>query len=352
MSQSKGNLKNILVVRTDRIGDVILSLPIARIIKEHLPGCKVTFLVREYTFELVKHHPFIDDVLTLKEIDGDVDLKSNITMIKENGFDSAITVYPTFKTSLMIFLSKIPLRIGTGYRWYSMLFNSKVYEHRKDAKKHELEYNVGMLKNIGIDINVTNKNVKFDLNPADEADRFINNLLKEQYISSEEPLIIIHPGSGGSSIDLPVNKYVEIVKNLTEKFSVKILVTGLEKEKFICSQLVLNDNVKNLAGKLTLSQMIALTSRAKLFIANSTGTIHIAAALNIPAIGFYPKIPACSANRWGPYSDKSIVFSPQIDCNKCTREQCGQLDCMNTINTNDVIVSAQKILNLVEKNGD
>lgn len=352
MSRNEVKIKNILVVRTDRIGDVILSLPIARIIKENIPGCKVTFLVREYTYDLVKQHPYIDDVIILKEINGGVDLGSNVKMIKEKAFDSAITVYPTFKTSLMIFLSKIPIRIGTGYRWYSMLFNSKVYEHRKDAKKHELEYNIGMLRNIGIDSSVSTHNVKFDLSPDTESINYIDKLLNQLNISPDKSIVIIHPGSGGSSIDLPLNKYIEIVKHLTEKFKINLLVTGLEKEKSICRQLVLNDSVKNLAGNLTLSQMIALVSRAKLFIANSTGPIHIAAALNIPAIGFYPRIPACSSNRWGPYSDKSIVFNPKIDCNNCSREQCERLDCMSTIDTNDVIVSAQKILNLAEKNGD
>jgi lipopolysaccharide heptosyltransferase II len=352
MSQDKIKIKNLLVVRTDRIGDVILSLPVARAVKKHFPDCKITYLVRNYTEDLVLHHPFIDEYIPLIEKDDKLDLNLNIRLLKQKKFDSSIIVNPTFKTSLMIFLSRIPLRIGTGYRWYSWLFNSKVYEHRKDARRHELEYNLGMLKNIGIDEEVTTATVKFDLTPSESALDFINRLFINENISDDKPIIIFHPGSGGSSIDIPLYKFEELIKILLQKFNVRILITGLEQERTICQKLVINDSVINLAGKLSLSQLIALTSKAKLFIANSTGPIHIAAALGIPVIGFYPKILACSSNRWGPYSKNSIVFTPNINCSGCTREQCTRLNCMSSIDVKDVLDSTEKILNLVEKNGE
>jgi ADP-heptose:LPS heptosyltransferase len=352
MYQDGIKIKNLLVVRTDRIGDVVLSLPVAGIIKQHFPDCKITFLVRDYTKELVQNHPFIDEYLTLVEKDGTVDLLSNINLIRQKKFDSSIIVYPTFKTSLIVFLSRIPLRIGTGYRWYSSLFNSKVFEHRKDARKHELEYNVGMLKNIGIEEQVSKDKVKFDLKPSDSSLNFINDFLIREKISDEKSFVIIHPGSGGSSIDIPLYKLEELIKILLEKYKIQILLTGLAEEYSICQKLVINRRVINIAGKLSLSQLMALTSKSKLFIANSTGPIHIASALGIPAIGFYPKILACSEKRWGPYSKNSIVFTPGIDCSECTREQCGKLNCMSSIKTKDIIDSAEKILNLVEKNGE
>lgn len=352
MYLGKVKIKNLLIVRTDRIGDVILSLPIAQIVKNHFPDCKITFLVRTYTEELVQNHPFIDDHLTIIEKDGEIDLNANIRMLKQKSFDASIIVYPTFKTSLMIFLSRIPLRIGTGYRWYSALFNSRVFEHRKDGRKHELEYNVGMLRNIGIDETISVDNVKFDLIPAEASLEFINELFVDSKISAEKPIVIIHPGSGGSSIDLPLFKFEELIKLLLEKSEIQILITGLEKEKPVCQKLVVDNRTINFAGKLSLSQLIALTSKAKLFLANSTGPIHIAAALGIPAIGFYPKILACSANRWGPYSKKSVVFSPNINCSECKVEQCNSLQCMSSINMTDVVVSAEKILNLDGKNGE
>jgi ADP-heptose:LPS heptosyltransferase len=80
------------------------------------------------------------------------------------------------------------------------------------------------------------------------------------------------------------------------------------------------------------------------FISNSTGPIHIAAALGNFIIGFYPKILACSQERWGPYTKNKAVFLPEIDCKDCTREQCEQLDCMNSINYEGVIREVEKEL--------
>ena len=142
--------RNILIVRTDRIGDVVLSLPLAGLIKKHFPNCKVTFLLRNYTKELVDKHPFIDGVLVLREEQEKILLRANVKMLREKSFDTCIVVSPTFLTALMVFLSGIKKRVGSGYRLYSFLFNKKVFEHRKYADKHELEFNVNLLKEIGI----------------------------------------------------------------------------------------------------------------------------------------------------------------------------------------------------------
>ena len=125
---------NILIVRTDRIGDLVLTLPVAGLIKKQYPNCKVTFLVREYTINIVSNHPFIDEVIALKEVDGKTSLFDNLNIIKAKKFDTCIVVYPTFVLALVMFFSGIKNRIGTGYRWYSFLFNQKVYEHRKNAE--------------------------------------------------------------------------------------------------------------------------------------------------------------------------------------------------------------------------
>jgi len=156
-------VKNILIVRTDRIGDVVLSLPMAEIIKKHYTYCKVSFLVRDYTKEILSNNPSIDETIILQEKNGKIKLSANCKEISSKNFDACIVVNPTFVVALILFFSGIKLRIGTGYRWYSFLFNSKVFEHRKYAEKHELEFNVNMLQKIGIKENVNEKNVQYHL---------------------------------------------------------------------------------------------------------------------------------------------------------------------------------------------
>ena len=344
--------KKLLIVRTDRIGDVVLSLPLAEIIKRHFPKCNVTYLLREYTKSLAHNHPFIDEILLLKEKNGKAIIKKNFQELRKHNFDACLIVYPTFQTALIAFLSGIKHRIGTGYRWYSFLFSHKIFEHRKYAEKHELEYNVNLLKAFGINEQVSADNINFHLKISTESERNVDKLLDENKVDTIKPLVIIHPGSGGSAVDLPLNSFKDLIEMLTTKLKVSIIITGLSSEKKLCDKLIVNKQIKNFAGMVSLSEMIALINKSTIFISNSTGPIHIAAALGKLTIGFYPKILSSSAKRWGPYSNKAKIFLPEIDCSNCTREQCERLNCMSSIKMNKVFLEVQNLLNFHKNDGE
>jgi len=335
--------KNILIVRTDRIGDLILTLPLAGLIKKQYPDCKVSFLVRDYTKNIVSNHPHIDEVLVLKEINGNVILSDNINLIKQRNFDNCIVVYPRFQISLIIFLSGIKNRIGTGYRWYSFLFNKKVYEHRKNAERHELEYNLNLLEKLGIKNSVAESSVGYDLKVDESSLKDVTKILVDEKLDLQKPLIIVHPGSGGSSVDLPINKFAELVSKLDDDY--QIILTGSKNEIKLCEKIKSPGKVKNMAGRFNLDELTALISKSVMFISNSTGPIHISAALGKYTVGFYPKIVSCSKERWGPYTNKKLVYEPQIDCKNCTREQCEKLNCMNSIDMTKVYGDIKNVLN-------
>ncbi len=336
-------VKNILIVRTDRIGDVVLSLPMAEIIKKHYTYCKVSFLVRDYTKEILSNNPSIDETIILQEKNGKIKLSANCKEISSKNFDACIVVNPTFVVALILFFSGIKLRIGTGYRWYSFLFNSKVFEHRKYAEKHELEFNVNMLQKIGIKENVNEKNVQYHLSVDTKALKSVEEIFLNENIDIKKPYIIIHPGSGGSSIDLPISKFIELTKKLIEE-DLQIIITGNKNEIEICNQLALSKKALNLAGKLNLAQLIALISKSTMFISNSTGPIHIAAALGKFTVGFYPKIVSCSKERWAPYTNNKLVYEPKLDCENCTREKCEKLNCMDSIDMSKVYNDIKNVL--------
>jgi heptosyltransferase III len=334
--------KNILIVRTDRIGDVVLSLPVASVIKKHFPDCRVSFLMRGYTKALAENNPYIDEIITLEENEGKPSIPANVANLR-NKFDACIVAFPTYPIALILFMSGIPIRIGTGYRWYSFLFNKKIYEHRKYGERHELEYNIRLLQHLGIDEDINEKNAVFGIGVSGESAEKISDEFRALGITQKEPVIIVHPGSGGSAVDLPVDKMKELVNQLC-KLPARILITGNDKEKELCKSMTVNNTAKSLAGKFSLRDLIALINKSSIMIANSTGPIHIAAALGKHIIGFYPKITACSPKRWGPYTEKKFVYQPSIDCSNCTPKQCKKLNCMNTINIDEVCASVKDIL--------
>ncbi|MBE0573218.1 MAG: glycosyltransferase family 9 protein [Ignavibacteriaceae bacterium] len=339
--------KNILIVRTDRIGDVVLSLPMAELIKKKYPDCKVTYFIRDYTSSLIDGNPFIDEVFIAEESDGEILFGKNLKKIKSKKFDTCVVVNPTLTISLIMFLSGIQNRIGTGYRWYSFLFNQKVFEHRKHGDKHELEYNINLLNKIDINFKDFSNEIKFHLNVNEKSSEKINLILYEKGFKSGNKIVIIHPGSGGSSVDLRKDKLIQLTGRIGNLNSVTIIITGSKSESELCREFEITESVVNLSGQLDLSLLKALINKADLFISNSTGPMHIAAALGVHVIGFFPKILSCSQKRWGPYTEKRTIFSPTIDCSNCTREQCEKLDCMNSIDIGRVFDETKTVLKIL-----
>lgn len=339
-------LKKILIVRTDRIGDIILTLPMATVIKKHFKDIHVSFLIREYTKTLVENHPDVDEVILLKEKNGKSSLIKNIKRIKKKNFDAAIVVNSSFFLAALLFFSKIPLRIGTGYRLYSFLYNKKIFVHRKTAEKHELEYNIQMLNQLGIYENIEQNNLKFTVPINEHSLEKIKQLLTENGINSENQIVIFHPGSGGSAVDLPLSKMKELINFVASNLNYQVVLTGSNHEINMCNDLIENKKIKNFAGKCTLEDLTALISKAKVFVGNSTGPLHIAAALNKTVIGFYPNVKVCSPKRWGPYTEKKFIFTPDCDKINCTIEKCLKTNCMNTININEVV----EVLKSLEEN--
>ena len=339
--------ENILIVRTDRIGDVVLSIPMAEIVKKKYPQCKIKYLIRDYTRALLDGNPFIDEVIIADEEEGSILFSKNLKKIKEKTFDTCIVVNPTFKIALLLFFARIKNRIGTGYRWYSALFNQKVFEHRKYGDKHELEYNINLISKLGIESSEVPEEMQFELKIDEKSSEKINSTLSENGFKPGKKIIIIHPGSGGSSVDLPKEKLIELTKMLSGLDKVSIVITGSKSEYKLCKEFEVSNEVINLSGQLDISLLKALINKANVFISNSTGPMHIAAALGVHVIGFFPKILACSQKRWGPYTEKKSIFIPSIDCSDCTRKQCEKLNCMNSIDIGKVFDETKSVLKIL-----
>lgn len=240
----KSNATNILVCRTDKIGDVILTLPVVNALKEFF-NARITFLASKYTSELLEGHRAIDEIMIYDNSESVFKLAKRI---KQKNFDLAIVVFPVFKIALALWLARVPVRVGTGYRAFSFLFNKKVFEHRKYAEKHEVEYNLNLIKAIGVSI----KEIKFDIYIPDQAFENVKKLLTARNITDEN-YIVIHPGSKGSARDLKPEKFRELTQKLVDE-GFKIILTGSESEKELAN--FVGDGLKNVfnfAGLLNLS---------------------------------------------------------------------------------------------------
>jgi heptosyltransferase-3 len=332
-------LKHFLVVRTDRIGDLILSLPVAEAIKATMPEAKVDFLVSPATSEIARACPFIDDVIEFDEsVHDPIALLALARAIRGLGPDVAVVLRPTLRVALATCLAGVRVRVGTFYRYYSILFNRRVREHRKYSEKHEMEYNLNCLRAI-VDVTPGVYRPRIEMDSA--AIEWAKRILREKCLGAKR-FVIIHPGSGGSARNLPLASYARLADTVRSRFNVPVLVTAGRGEAHIVETLTGLRSTETVAVIETpgLLALAALIKQALLFISGSTGPMHLAAAVGTPTISFFSPARSCSPRRWGPVGDKTKVIMPPVpECPWCTRAACEYYDCMALI-TDEAIADA------------
>lgn len=296
------NIKSIAVFRTDKLGDMVLTLPLCEKIKQYFPAARLSLIAKRYTKDLLINQKFLDNTIFID----DSDIKN---IFKSNKFDLIFFPRPKLEEAWAAFSAGIKYRVGTAYRWYSPLFNIRLKEHRKYGNFSEAEYNIHLLEFI-----IGNK-IQFSLvKPYISPEIFesLNNKIENYQNILKYGYFIIHPASGGSSYEWPAKSFGMLGRVLSQESNSICCISGINSEADKCNIAAKEcRNSLNLCGKLTLPETIAFISNAKFFISNSTGVLHIAASLNIPTIGFYPNSPNLGSKRWGPYSNKALCISPQ-----------------------------------------
>jgi ADP-heptose:LPS heptosyltransferase len=136
---------NVLLVRPDGIGDEILCLPVASALRRLLPGARITFLSSEYAAPLLAHHPDLDEVWTVTGQESLRELKALFC----RAVDAAVFLKPFKRLMWAAFLARVPIRVATGYRWYSVLANRRIYEHRKDFPNMKRRITSACLQGLG-----------------------------------------------------------------------------------------------------------------------------------------------------------------------------------------------------------
>ncbi len=293
--------KRILLVRPDRLGDLILSLPTAEVLKTEIPGVEVFYMSSRYASEISAMVDYVDGWMIDDGNDGRrSSLFGLVGNIERGGFDCLIELKPSWRTAAAGFLARVPVRIGTSRRAYSLFYNRRVNVPRKSSGSHQTDLELAHLKPLGIDGTGLNPRLKATSGGLARAASLVGSKYKSY--------IVMHPGSGGSSPNWPRENYVSLAASIAANTGFKVVITNHDKNigEF--------ENCLNLGGRTDLETLAGVLHGAKLFVSGSTGPLHLADALGTPCISFFPNREDIGAVRWGPRRNMSGVLTPSQLC--------------------------------------
>ncbi len=351
--------QSILLLRPDRLGDVLVSTPVHHVLKQQFPDAQIHWLVQDWVAPLLEGLDGVASVIRYQPkgphlgFRGVLALASQIRAVQA---DWVIALQSTPRVSLAALLAQVPHRVGPYSKLHSfILYNHGVRQNRSDCRLHEAEYGVELLQALGVSSPspeaLRRQGPQVAIHP--DALAWASGYFHKREIG-EKAAVCVHPGMGGSALNWPFERYTELVK-LLARDGVPVLLTagageGALQEKLLNSLRDLNLHeraqvhaVSAEQDSMDLQRLAALQSLCQVVVAPSTGPLHLAAAVGANVVSVYPPIQVQHPRRWGPYisPEKSKVFLSvdEHQCGqrfKCRGQACPVYPCMARVPAQDV----------------
>ena len=316
----------LFISRTDNLGDVVLTIPLAGYLKKKIPGLRIYLIGRSYTQPVIESSCFIDGFIDRAQF---ISNPMGFLTLKPT---SIIHVFPDTEIARVAVKMGIKTRVGTAHRWYHWLTcNRLVFFSRIRSELHEAQLNFKLLQPflLSNDLDKVEIQKLYGLRPK---------LGRAEFpIDPNRFNLIIHPKSKGHGREWPLACYLELVECLApQRF--QILITGLSSEGELIRkelpELFGQPHVVDMTGKTSLLEMMALISQSDALLAGSTGVLHVAAALGKPAIGLFVPLKPIHPGRWSPIGERAQYLVSKQSCSSCSGiDSC---ECIRQISTNQV----------------
>jgi heptosyltransferase III len=357
----KKEIRCILVVRTDKIGDVVLTTPAISALRKQFPSAKIIGVVSPVAEEIYRSSPHLDGhiVLDPAQYSGFLGFWRLVRRLRSEGAQAVVVFQAKMRVGFAVLFSGAGMRIGPWSKWWSFFcFNFGRRQNRSAVEMHEADYNIQLLKDLGITVADTWE--KSHLVVSEEARSESKRFFVEKGLSRRFKTVVIHPGMAGSALNWPESHYVQLGRRLLQRYNV--IVTGGPGEGPLVERVFQgiarlqnyspdSPTFTKYLGEKGLSEMIAILDHCDGMVAPSTGPMHIAVALGKHVVTVFPPIKVQSAVRWGPYGvpagtnlgvgpeDKVSVLVPDVNCGedfRCALSACIYHPCMPRVLVDDV----------------
>lgn len=345
--------ENVLCVRLDTLGDVLMTTPAIRALREERPARRITLLTSRAGSEIARLVPEIDDVIvydspwmkaTMRRNDSSPEY-AMLEGLSRRAFDAAVvfTVYSQnpLPSAMLCYLADIPLRLAYCHENpYQLLSDWLPDPEPAEFIRHEVQRQLDLVA--AVDCHTAD--TCLSLRVGDAATRCVEQLLKEIGVAGDRRWLVMHTGASAPARRYPAEGFAEAARRLVEEDGFQIVLTGVD------SEIPQIDRIRkamavpshSLAGRLNLGEMAALLALAPLLVSNNTGSVHMAAAVGTPVVDIY----ALTNPQHTPWQVPHRVLFHDVPCKYCYRSICpqGHHDCLRRVLPEQIVVAARELL--------
>jgi lipopolysaccharide heptosyltransferase II len=330
VSAAWADARNILVVRLDNLGDVLMSTPAIRALKEHAPGVRITLLGSRSGAAAARHVPLIDETIVhdapwVKGPAGnEADEHRLIAELRARAFDAAVIftvcTQSALPAALLCRLAGIPLRLAHCRENPYALLTDWVADTDvcQDGMRHEVRRQLDLVRAVGLQ--TSDERLVFVCRPG-EADA-MRRKFTAMGGDPTQPYVVVHPGATAASRRYPPERFGQAAAQIAREAGCQVVFSGGPDELDLVSlaRAQIQAPSLSLAGDLTLGELAALIGDAKALVCNNSGPAHMAAALGTPVAVLY----ALTNPQHTPWQVEARVLNHEVPCRHCLKSTCPQ----------------------------
>ena len=341
------DFKNILIVQTAFIGDVILTLPLVQACKRLFPSAAIDVVVTPNAKELCANHQDIREAIGYDKRGADSGVTGLMRLsrvLRSRSYDLAIVPHRSLRSAALVALSRVPIRIGFNRSAGRVLLTETVRYHHAI---HEIDRNLSLLNPLA---QTTVPRELPRLSPLEADKKRVDRLLVELEVGRPDTLVAIAPGTIWNTKRWLKDRFSSLAVNLDEA-GLEVVLLGGKGDELLCEEIRTlsgSSHVYNTAGMLSLMQSVDLIRRCRVIVCNDSAPMHMAAAVGTPVVAIFgATVPAFG---FGPSGPLDIVVETQgLKCRPCSihgGKKCPikTFDCMNNITYERVFQSTMSVL--------
>ncbi|GLV56128.1 glycosyl transferase [Dictyobacter sp. S3.2.2.5] len=356
MSSPWSACKNILLIRLDNLGDVLLTTPAFHAVKTSVPQARLTLLASPVGAQIQEVDPDLDDVIVYqapwmdpwrKRPQDSQYEQQMISLLRERHFDGAI-IFTSFRQSALpsaylCYLADIPLRAAASIDGPGSLLTTR-HKH-PEQMMHEVERGLDLVR--ALDMTSDENDMVLQV-PSTARESLLQRIAAFEP-DPAHPLIVVHPGCSMPARTYPWEMYAEVISLLVRQLHSSVIVTGMQDERPLVEK-VLNHvpatqraSVHALIGVLPFPEFCALIQHADLAITNNTGPMHVSAAVKTPVVALFALTNP--PEQWGPWHVPHQQLYHEVSCRLCYQRICPyQHECLRLVSPQMVVDAARSLL--------